>query len=262
LRREGTGWFWGPVFPVNLRSPGGSEYHLQVGALSAPTGLYTYPHDLQPQSIDADTPRGLRLYAVDDSGTLLLARYESGHFVQEGRVSVGEVAGRLGAAWVPLHPDDPYAGDLRIFYADVQRDSEGNIEEGSHDLRYLRGRMKPASSLSGIGSQFHVFDDWSLLDNVWLEGYGTAALYEPGVDRNLRLAFARYGHPKKEGQVELRPKADGIFDLGYRNYNDWLTLKYAPCLQVSNPGGEAAKQGLDPIRCKAMPDEDETYPQL
>jgi hypothetical protein len=262
LRRQGSGWFWGPVFAVRLEAPDGSERHLEVGELSAPTGLYTYRHDLRPRDIDAGTPKALRLYAVDANGDLVLARYQGGRFVQEGKVGIGEVAGRLGAAWVPADPDQPYAGDLRIFYAEVQRDSEGEIEEGSHDLRYLRGRMQPRSSaLSGIEAEtLQVFADWSFLDNVWFEGYGTAALYEAGVDRNLRVAYARYGHPDKDTEVELRPKADGVFDFGYRNFNDWLTLKYAPCLQVAHAEGEAAAQGLDPIQCKPMPEEDETYP--
>jgi hypothetical protein len=201
---------------------------------------------------------------VDETGDLVFARYERGYFAQEGRLALGEVAGRLGAAWVPADPDQPYAGDLRILCAKGLRDAEGEVQEDSHELHYLRGRMEPRSGVyRGIDNgTTPVFDLWGYLDNTWLEGYGTAALYEPGVDRNLRVAFAHHGPGTKEARVELRPKADGVFDFGYRyrNYNDWLTLKYAPCLQVANPAGEAANQGLDPIQCRPMPEEDEIYP--
>jgi hypothetical protein len=78
----------------------------------------------------------------------------------------------------------------------------------------------------------------SPFDNVWYRGWGIDLLYEPGVDTNLRFANAiKSNNSENNFRLVFRPKADGINDFTYVNYNDWETLRPNLCRQVVNPGG-------------------------
>ena len=46
-------------------------------------------------------------------------------------------------------------------------------------------------------------------------------------------------------EVWFRPKADGIEDYTYRNYDDWEVLRIGLCKEVVNPGGLVS----GPIKC-------------
>ena len=56
------------------------------------------------------------------------------------------------------------------------------------------------------------------------------------------MSVARGDRPFR---IMFRPKADGINDFGYRNYNDWDILRVNVCKQVVNPKGTVS----NPIKC-------------
>lgn len=60
------------------------------------------------------------------------------------------------------------------------------------------------------------------------------ALYEPGVDANIRVLVSRHPsdpveHADQDAELQLRPKADGIVDLVQRDKNDWRALGIGLC---------------------------------
>lgn len=78
-------------------------------------------------------------------------------------------------------------------------------------------------------------------DNVWLTSTGIDLLYEPNT-RALRALLVR----SRGGGLEFRPKADGIQDFRYVNYDDWSVLGLNLCRGVVNPGGLVAQ----PVQCE------------
>jgi hypothetical protein len=138
--------------------------------------------------------------------------------------------GRPALAWMPSGESD-HPGRLYLLY---QRASDGVY-------RWMWSYVKVTKDASGnvISKQGRIgLDTW--FDNLWFDGKGLDFLYEPGVDTNLRAASA-----DGEGEVVLRPKADGIQHFPYTNYNDWQVHRVGLCSQVVNPGGTVA----NPIKC-------------
>jgi len=73
-------------------------------------------------------------------------------------------------------------------------------------------------------------DTW--FDNVWSYGYGID-LVQPG-ELALRAAQTYAipnapNHPNSLYQVQVRPHADGIVNLPYRNYDDWKVIGWGSC---------------------------------
>jgi hypothetical protein len=141
--------------------------------------------------------------------------------------------GRPAMAWVPfVGGSDPF-GRLYLLY---QQASDGMY-------RWMWSYMKVTKDASGnvVSKQGRVgLNTW--FDNVWSGGKGLDFLYEPGVDTNLRSVSV-----EGAGEVVLRPKADGIQDFSYLNYNDWQVHRVGLCRQVVNPGGTVT----NPIHCPA-----------
>jgi hypothetical protein len=69
-------------------------------------------------------------------------------------------------------------------------------------------------------------DTW--FDNVWNYAYGIDVLQSS--DLSLR-AVQTYAIPKPEAQftVRVRPHADGVINLPYRNYDDWKVIAWGSC---------------------------------
>jgi hypothetical protein len=85
-------------------------------------------------------------------------------------------------------------------------------------------------------------------DNFWYYGNGVDALFEPGVDSNVRLAVATA--LLKEGLsqphfLDVRPKADGIVDFVQKNWNDWEGLGVDTCRTLRTVGAQ--------VNCKPWP---------
>lgn len=80
----------------------------------------------------------------------------------------------------------------------------------------------------------------SPFDNVWFKGNGID-LYSDYHSTGSLFAAITYS----DGKVVIRPRADGILDFEYKNYNDWETLRIGLCKNVVNPDGLA----VNPIVC-------------
>ena len=69
----------------------------------------------------------------------------------------------------------------------------------------------------------------SFFDNVWAFAYGMDLL-QPG-ETALRAAVS-YSLRKALNQVYVRPHADGIVNLPYRNFDDWKVLAWGSCTTI------------------------------
>jgi hypothetical protein len=170
----------------------------------------------------AASDNGLRLYAYDAAS----GRWE----LTSDLDSTPTTRGRPTMAWVPTSAAD-YPGRLYLAYA---RASNGMY-------RWMWSYVKVNKDTDGniVSKQARIgLDSW--FDNVWYGGNGLDLLYEPGIDTNLRAVSSFV-----TGAVALRPKADGIQNFTYLNYNDWQVHRVGLCQQVVNPGGTVS----NPIKC-------------
>ncbi|MGZ5449132.1 MAG: hypothetical protein ACXW5U_14060 [Thermoanaerobaculia bacterium] len=163
----------------------------------------------------------LRLYAKDTA----TGRWQ----IMPDLEQTERAKGRPAIAWLPSHDDDD-PGRLYLLYSQATADEA---------YRWVRSYVKVTRDASGaVSKEGRVgLDGW--FSNKWLLGPGLDALYEEGVDTNLRTAITT------SAWVRLFPKSDGIQDFTYRNYNDWQVHRVGLCRQVVNPGG----MGSDPIHC-------------
>jgi hypothetical protein len=163
----------------------------------------------------------LRLYSQDPS---------NGRWVKSPWKLLDEpTIGRPTMTWEPVGLGSPMPGRLRIFY--LQRPSTGGD-------RMVRQRTLQAV---GLGPQAELSLEGEDHDNVWYFGNGVDALFEAGVDSNVRLAVATA--MLKEGlsephYLDLRPKADGVVDFVQRNWNDWEGLGVDTCRTLKEVGAQ------------------------
>jgi hypothetical protein len=141
----------------------------------------------------------------------------------------------VSAAPPPAAPPVTY-GRLYILYIRYAAPVEGatNPDPVRMEMSYVdtSGRLR-------IG-----LDSW--FDNVWSYAFGVDLL-QPG---EMALASAEsYSipnadtHPNSLFRVTVRPHADGISDLPYRNYDDWKVIGWGSCatLQDVQPAGMKVK---------------------
>lgn len=112
----------------------------------------------------------------------------------------------------------PIPGRLRLMY--LQRRPNNN--------HIVRIKTLEAIGL-GSGAARRLTDE--MHDNVWYYGRGVDLLFERGTDTNLRAAVSTKldSNPPVPPFVELRPKADGVVDFSYRNWNEWEALGIGLC---------------------------------
>jgi hypothetical protein len=75
-------------------------------------------------------------------------------------------------------------------------------------------------------------------DNQWHFAFGIDLQYEANFDLNL-TSVETMAIPQPSNRwmrLEFRPKADGINDFTYSNYNDWAYLRLGLCRNVIDPG--------------------------
>jgi hypothetical protein len=171
-------------------------------------------------------PRLLML-ATGESGSLTLRERDplTGRFVPGPLEVAGLTSVRPAMAWVPDAADVTFGGRLTIVYVN-----------GASQLRQL---------WTHVGWDFNVAA-WtprigldSFFDNEWSFARGVDLLFEPGFDTNLRAAYTHTdAFPVgQQNVVEFRPKADGINDFAYGDWNDWRVIRTGLCEHVVNPGG-------------------------
>jgi Right handed beta helix region len=192
----------------------------------------------------ADADGYLRLYglyvggeaaALDGGLDYVAKRWEPMTFMEPWP---GRIEGRPAMAWVPAGPQAPYPGR---FYLMAIRHEAPDARSVDVAISYT----KVSETSPGITKEEKVGLN-SLFDNTAYLAFGIDLLYEQGVDANLRsVTTVAIPKPKKLETVEFRPKADGINDFPYTNYDDWAYLRIGLCRQVIDPGGLGPKA----VRC-------------
>ncbi|MFI7134308.1 hypothetical protein ACIBQ1_52180 [Nonomuraea sp. NPDC050153] len=143
--------------------------------------------------------------------------------------------GRPATAWQPSGSASEYPGRFYLVYPTMAAGNEpGPL---AMLMTYKKGPDQPEKV--GVRAAF---------DNAWLLSYGVDLIFEPGADTNLRALFASAfdASGSVKTQLYFRPKADGINDYEYTNYNDWHTLRLGLCRHVTNPAGDIS----NPIKCR------------
>jgi len=156
--------------------------------------------------------------------------------------------GRAALAWVPYNDEAPQRGRLYLAYVAHDADPRTLYPERVVSMMMSYVRASDRAQMVGLEAD---------MDNSWYFAFGIDLFYEPGVDSNLRAVESRQrppsgDRPSMDFQVWFRPKADGILDFTYKNYNDWETLAVGVCQYVVNPGGLVD----DPIRCPEWPSQE------
>jgi hypothetical protein len=147
-------------------------------------------------------------------------RFEKTSLLEE---RIGPVSGRPALA----------VANSRLYVAFRQRTS--------HIARLLMSYTKVESD----GSRRQLVGLLSDFDNSWATIQGADLLFEQGIDTNLRALLTHGKERKTAYQLWFYPKADGIQDYRYVNYDDWQVLGINLCREVVNPGGAVS----NPIKC-------------
>ncbi|REG00938.1 hypothetical protein DFJ67_7004 [Asanoa ferruginea] len=137
----------------------------------------------------------------------------------------GPITSAPAMAWVPPGRTGTQ-GTLHIAY----------IARPSKVVRMMTSHIQVTST----GKTQHVGHD-VYFDNVWRSASGIDLLYEPGVTINVTAALSYANN----AEIWFHPKADGINNNNYTNYDDWAVLKNEVCRGVVSPGGLV----VNPIRC-------------
>ncbi|MBI4510558.1 MAG: hypothetical protein HY698_13070 [Deltaproteobacteria bacterium] len=155
----------------------------------------------------------------------------------------GPVESKPAMAWVPRSAASEYPG--RFYLMTVAHNA---AEPEKTVVRMMFSYVKVTKNSDGtVARKVEKVGMAGPFDNVWYTNKGLDLLYENGVDTNLRAAVTLGEGSKKPLRVDFRPKADGIQDFTYVNYNDWQVLRVGVCRQVVNPGGLVP----NPIKCPA-----------
>ncbi|MGH3737338.1 MAG: hypothetical protein ACRDT6_17245 [Micromonosporaceae bacterium] len=145
------------------------------------------------------------------------------------------ITGRPSMAWVPNSTGAEYPGRLYLAYQSPDR-----------VIRWMMSYTRVTENPDGTVTKAPLIGVAGPFDNVWGTGYGIELFFEPGRDTNLRALLTwSSDKPERDGKLTFRPKADGIQDVRYVNYDDWQVLRVNLCRNVVNPGGLVS----NPVSC-------------
>lgn len=209
-----TGW----TSSTPARRPDGTQVVLSAKSSPGIGRGYTGWRPAVPALYGAFATAGgrLRLFYYDLAGDY----WEQTDLIR-GSTSVG---GRPSLAWVPKSRRTEYPG--RFYFAYPGLDGVFRMQKS-----YVEVKPQPNGTLQRterIGLE-------AFFDNVWHGGYGIDLFHRgwgANGDTNLRAVTAR-----SDGATWFTPKADGIHDFEYSNYNDWDTIQNGMCQSVNDPGG-------------------------
>ena len=160
----------------------------------------------------------------------------------EGRP--GPLTGRPAMAWVQADASDPANGKFYLLYN--EREAGKPLTESKRRIvRMMTSYTKVTTTVYGETVKEQSVGLSGPFDNVWLYAYGTDLLFEWGRDENLRAMHSLAMGGDNWGKLQFRPKADGIVDNTYKNYDDWAVFRVTLCKNLVNPGGLVA----DPVTC-------------
>lgn len=152
----------------------------------------------------------------------------------------GPIYGKPSMAYVPYTTLNENPGRLYMTY--LNKPAAG-VFYGVIKMRMSYVKVNTASN-GTITKEEKVGLD-SYFDNSWLSTFAISLFYQWKQDTNLRSVFSIKGSGVDDYKIMFRPKADGINDFEYKNYNDWETIRKNICKQVVNPGGLV----VNPIKC-------------
>lgn len=135
----------------------------------------------------------------------------------------GPIDGRPAMAWVPYQTNAEYPGRLYLMF--VGR----NAATPEYRVSFMMMSYVKVTTAGGAIQKTEKVGLYAFFDNAWGYAYGLDLLYEPGVDTNLRAVLTLGDRLKTRSQLWLRPKADGINNFTYTDYNDWETLRIGLC---------------------------------
>lgn len=146
----------------------------------------------------------------------------------------GPVNWRPALEWVPPGPTSN-AGRLHLLYSN----------RSDAVAKMMMSYVRVTRSATGAVTKEHRVGLHTYFDNVWRTIGGADLLFEPGVDTNLRAAMGFASNK----ELWFNPKADGIHNSTYHNFDEWSFLRYKLCSGVVDPGDLVT----NPIRCAAAP---------
>ena len=160
-------------------------------------------------------------FPIGPSGSLFLYTRDmtSGRWaLSPWEMAASPSIGKPAMAMEDVTAGAPIPGRLRLIY--MQRMANNN--------HIVRIKTLEAIGL-GSGAVRRLTDE--IHDNTWYYARGLDLLFERGVDSNLRVAASTKldSDPPVPPFVELRPKADGVVDFSYRNWNDWEAMGIGIC---------------------------------
>lgn len=197
---------YAPAFPGHGWLRLGIPYGFMSPAMGRPAMAWVGP-----------TPTNTMVEASGASGTMATARSPA-----HARPVRSTPPRHGGAAGGLLTPDPVTYGRFYILYIENDPPVEGatNPDPVRMEMSYVdaTGRLR-----IGLDSYF---------DNVWSYAFGTDLL-QPG-EIALRAAQSYSipnagSHPNSLHQVQVRPHADGISNLPYKNYDDWKVIGWGSC---------------------------------
>jgi hypothetical protein len=173
----------------------------------------------------ANSTGGLSLWRLDETTNRWVV-------TSDLRQSTGAAEGRPALAWVPALSSSDGVGRLYVTWIthDTAAPAKRTVKMAMSYTKVTRLSTGELIRDPQVGLTANY-------DNVWLYSYGIDLLFEPGYDNNLISIQSRSSDTTGPTSIEVRPKADGINDFRYVNYDDWATLRRTLCRNVINPGG-------------------------
>lgn len=250
---QGGRLHFGDILPVMLLKDGVTEQLVTDGE-SSPAAVFSYQPELSPSELQQQGSKSLHLITArgDDIYLTRLVDGSENEVVEVERVIDAVTPnGRTKPIWVTFDDQNEWNGALYVYAAG----SDGTSV-------VLKGRYVDLDTPFGTFSRW-VFKKFGVVDAH--EVFAISAVFEQGADEQPRLLTARRvldddGEPTLgHGRLVLRPRPENIFDIDYRGFNDWLTLRYTICHHISKAFGRAAELGGVEVSCAAYPAQDLTH---
>lgn len=154
------------------------------------------------------------------------------------------VSGRPAAVWVPS-TDNAQGGRLYVISTSRDGHETDPLLRGTGRGIIMRySYAAPSTGALRLGMIAGYGSDWDY-------SFGVDAWFDPGIDDNVRVAWAisPYTNPAFDSRLKFNPKGDGINDFFQRNYNDWPYVGFALCKSLVAP----SESGPNPINCGTRP---------
>ncbi|MEO6456244.1 MAG: hypothetical protein ABIN97_19360 [Ginsengibacter sp.] len=209
------------------------------------TSLWAFPNIIQTYLPWRANEKGLYgLFPAEDAKLDMWWYNPSTNFWEKTNVlenpRPGPIHSKPSIAYVPYRNEMENPGKIYMVY--IKQSAGGSIFTG--DTRMRMSYVKDLINADGTIVKEEKIGLDSYFDNSWFNTYGISIFFEPGKDINLRSVYTAANGSKKL-HIFFRPKADGINDFSYKNYNDWETIRKNLCKEVVNPGGLVS----NPVGC-------------